>query len=61
MWKKQNPVLLKIYSYDTGAALLTKMEPLAKNVQVKFKHEHDLTSQTVGQTWDTETAILHFQ
>lgn len=60
--KTQNPVLLQIYSYKAGVTLLTKTEPLAKkNGQVKFKHEHDLTSHTVGKTWDAETAILHFQ
>lgn len=61
VWKKQNLVLLKIYSYEAGVTLLTKMEPLEKNGQVKFKHEHDLISHTVGQTWHADTAILHLQ
>lgn len=44
MWKNQNPVSLKIYSYEAGVTLLVKMQHLAEIGQVKFKHEHDVAS-----------------
>lgn len=44
--KNQNLVLLKIYNYEPGVTLLTKTEPLAKNAQVKFKHQHYLVYRT---------------
>lgn len=59
--KKQNPVLLKIYSYEDGVTLWTRMQLFGKNGWVKFKHERDLTSCSVEQTWVAETTIKHFQ
>lgn len=45
VWKNQNPVSLKICSYEAGVTLLVKMKHIITKIrQVKFKHEHDVTS-----------------